>query len=227
MLAGLADGCRCAELLRIPPTPRPASILIGRSSSSCRFHPAASSMSWAACWRKSCRRISGSDLLHRESRRRRRKHRHVHGATRGAGRLYNLDHQLQLPGEPRVSKVPYDPLGFEAITISSASPSVLLVHPSNPAKTVKELVDLIRKEPGKHGYASPGTGSPLHLQGEMFKGAFGLDMTHVPFAGRRPRVAVDRCGPHADCHRRPAARHSFGPGRQRTRTRHLWTQAHA
>ena len=89
---------------------------------------------------------------------------------------------------PVFQKVPYDPLGFEAITIPSASPSVLVVHPSNAAKTVKELVELIRKEPGKHGYASPGTGSPLHLQGEMFRAAFGLDMTHVPFAGGGPAL---------------------------------------
>jgi tripartite-type tricarboxylate transporter receptor subunit TctC len=89
---------------------------------------------------------------------------------------------------PGFQRVPYDPLGFEAITIPSASPSVLLVHPSHPAKTVKELVDLVRKEPGQHSYASPGVASPLHLQGEMFKAAFGLDMVHVPFAGGGPAL---------------------------------------
>jgi tripartite-type tricarboxylate transporter receptor subunit TctC len=89
---------------------------------------------------------------------------------------------------PGFQKVPYDPLSFEAITIPSASPSVLVVHPSVPAKTVKELAALIRKQPGKYGYASPGTGSPLHLQGEIFKAALGLDMTHVPFAGGGPAL---------------------------------------
>jgi tripartite-type tricarboxylate transporter receptor subunit TctC len=89
---------------------------------------------------------------------------------------------------PGFQKVPYDPLSFEAITIPSASPSVLVVHPSTPAKTVKELAELIRKQPGKYGYASPGTGSPLHLQGEIFKAALDLDMTHVPFAGGGPAL---------------------------------------
>jgi tripartite-type tricarboxylate transporter receptor subunit TctC len=89
---------------------------------------------------------------------------------------------------PGFQKVPYDPLGFEAITIPSSSPSVLVVHPSIPAKTVMELVALIKKEPGKHSYASPGVASPQHLQAEMFKTAFGLDMTHVPFAGGGPAI---------------------------------------
>jgi tripartite-type tricarboxylate transporter receptor subunit TctC len=89
---------------------------------------------------------------------------------------------------PGFQQVPYDPLGFEAITIPSASPSVLVVHPSISATTVKELVELIRKEPGKHSYASPGVASPQHLQTEMFKTAFGLDMVHVPFAGGGPAL---------------------------------------
>jgi tripartite-type tricarboxylate transporter receptor subunit TctC len=89
---------------------------------------------------------------------------------------------------PGFQKVPYDPLGFEAITIPSSSPSVLVVHPSIPAKTVMELVALVKREPGKHSYASPGVASPQHLQAEMFKIAFGLDMTHVPFAGGGPAV---------------------------------------
>ena len=89
---------------------------------------------------------------------------------------------------PGFQQVPYDPLGFEAITIPSSSPSVLIVHPSIPAKTVMELVELIKKEPGKHSYASPGVASPQHLQAEMLKTVFGLDMVHVPFAGGGPAV---------------------------------------
>jgi len=89
---------------------------------------------------------------------------------------------------PGYQKVPYDPLGFEAITIPSSSPSVLVVNPKIPAKTVMELVELIKNEPGKHSYASPGVASPQHLQAEMFKTAFGLDMTHVPFAGGGPAI---------------------------------------
>jgi tripartite-type tricarboxylate transporter receptor subunit TctC len=65
---------------------------------------------------------------------------------------------------------------------------VLVVHPSLPARTVQELIDTIKKEPGKHSYASAGVGSTPHLQGEMFKSAFGLDLVHVPFGGGGPAL---------------------------------------
>jgi tripartite-type tricarboxylate transporter receptor subunit TctC len=90
---------------------------------------------------------------------------------------------------PGLQKVPYDPVGgFTAITIPSASPSVLVVNPAEPAKTVKELIDAIKKAPSKHSYASAGVGSTPHLQGEMFKLAYGLDMVHVPFGGGGPAL---------------------------------------
>jgi len=90
---------------------------------------------------------------------------------------------------PGLQKVPYDPVGgFAPITIPSASPSVLVVNPADPAKTVKELIEAIKKEPGKHSYASAGVGSTPHLQGEMFRLAFGLDMVHVPFGGGGPAL---------------------------------------
>jgi tripartite-type tricarboxylate transporter receptor subunit TctC len=53
---------------------------------------------------------------------------------------------------------------------------------------VKELIDLVKKEPGKYSYASAGVGSTPHLQGEMFKQAFALDMVHIPFAGGGPAL---------------------------------------
>jgi hypothetical protein len=53
---------------------------------------------------------------------------------------------------------------------------------------VKELIEAIKKEPGKHSYASAGVGSTPHLQGEMFRLAFGLDMVHVPFGGGGPAL---------------------------------------
>jgi tripartite-type tricarboxylate transporter receptor subunit TctC len=90
---------------------------------------------------------------------------------------------------PGLQKVPYDPVGgFTAITIPSASASVLVVNPAEPSKTVKELVDAIKKAPGKHSYASAGVGSTPHLQGEMFRLANGLDMVHVPFGGGGPAL---------------------------------------
>jgi tripartite-type tricarboxylate transporter receptor subunit TctC len=90
---------------------------------------------------------------------------------------------------PGLQKVPYDPVGgFTAITIPSASPSVLVVNPAESAKTVKELIDTIKRAPGKHSYASAGVGSTPHLQGEMFRLAYGLDMVHVPFGGGGPAL---------------------------------------
>jgi tripartite-type tricarboxylate transporter receptor subunit TctC len=58
---------------------------------------------------------------------------------------------------------------------------VLAVHPSVPARTVSELVALIKANPGKYSYASPGTGTPGHLVGEQFRLSLGLDLVHVPF----------------------------------------------
>jgi tripartite-type tricarboxylate transporter receptor subunit TctC len=83
----------------------------------------------------------------------------------------------------------YDPLkDFEAVTLGSSTPVVLAVNPSVPAHTVKELVDLIRSEPGKFSFASPGTGTPPQLVGSLFAHALKLDLVHVPFGGGEPAV---------------------------------------
>jgi tripartite-type tricarboxylate transporter receptor subunit TctC len=85
------------------------------------------------------------------------------------------------------SKIPYDPYrDFEPISLMCSSPHVLVVHPSVPANTVNELVALAKASPGKYSYASAGRGTPAHLAGEMFKLAFGVDITHVPFNGGGP-----------------------------------------
>ncbi len=90
---------------------------------------------------------------------------------------------------PGLQKVPYDPVGgFSAITIPSASSSVLVVNPGQSAKSMKELITAIKANPGKYSYASAGVGSTPHLQGEMFKLAFGLDIVHVPFGGGGPAL---------------------------------------
>jgi tripartite-type tricarboxylate transporter receptor subunit TctC len=82
------------------------------------------------------------------------------------------------------AKPGYDPLkDFDAVTVAAATPIVLAVHPSVPAKTVKELVDWIRANPGKESYASPGTGTPPQLVGALFQHALKLDLVHVPFDG--------------------------------------------
>jgi tripartite-type tricarboxylate transporter receptor subunit TctC len=87
------------------------------------------------------------------------------------------------------AKVPYDPYkDFEPVTVAGDAPNILLVHPSIPAKTVKELIDLIKANPGKYTFASAGTGTTPHLSGEMFKLTLGLDLVHVPFGGAGPAI---------------------------------------
>jgi tripartite-type tricarboxylate transporter receptor subunit TctC len=86
--------------------------------------------------------------------------------------------------------LPYDPYkDFVAVTRIATTPNVLVVNPDVPAKTVKELVELIRKESGKYGsYAQPGIGTPAHLSGELFKLSEHLNLTSVPFGGGGPMV---------------------------------------
>jgi tripartite-type tricarboxylate transporter receptor subunit TctC len=87
------------------------------------------------------------------------------------------------------AKVPYDPIkDFTAVTLVAASPNVVVVNPSVPAKTLPELVQLIRDNPGKYSYAGPGVGSTPHLGGELFRLTYKLDLVHVPFAGAAPAV---------------------------------------
>jgi tripartite-type tricarboxylate transporter receptor subunit TctC len=80
------------------------------------------------------------------------------------------------------SKLGYDPVkDFAPISLVAASPNVVMVHPSVPAKNLKELIDLINANPGKYSYAQPSTGSTPHLAGELFKQKFNLDLVMVPF----------------------------------------------
>ena len=82
------------------------------------------------------------------------------------------------------AKVPYDPIkDFAPVTLVASSPNVLSVYPEVPAKSVRELIDLIKANPGKYSFAQPGTGSTPHLAGELFKLRFGLDLVMVPFNG--------------------------------------------
>src|ERR1700704_820322 len=87
------------------------------------------------------------------------------------------------------AKVPYDPIkDFAPVTLVAVSPNVVVVNPTVPAKSLPELVQLIRDNPGKYSFAGPGVGSTPHLGGELFRLAFNLDLVHVPFAGAGPAV---------------------------------------
>jgi tripartite-type tricarboxylate transporter receptor subunit TctC len=87
-------------------------------------------------------------------------------------------------------KISYDPYkDFDPISLMCSSPHVLVVHPSISAATVSDLVALAKASPGKFSYASAGRGTPAHLAGELFKLAFAVDITHVPFNGGGPASA--------------------------------------
>jgi tripartite-type tricarboxylate transporter receptor subunit TctC len=89
------------------------------------------------------------------------------------------------------AKIPYDPhKDFTAVSLMCSSPHVLAVHPSVAASTVKEFIALVKASPGHYSYASAGRGTPAHLAGELFKLAFELDMTHVPFSGGGPAITA-------------------------------------
>jgi tripartite-type tricarboxylate transporter receptor subunit TctC len=88
-----------------------------------------------------------------------------------------------------LQKLPYDPAkDFEPIILVGSSPNILVVHPSLPAKTPKELVEYARKNPGKISFGSPGNGTSGHVVGEQFKIMHKLDLVHVPYKGAGPAV---------------------------------------
>ena len=84
---------------------------------------------------------------------------------------------------------PYDPFkDFAPITLAAASPNILVVNSSFPAKSVKELIDILKKNPGKYTIANPGIGTTPQLAAELFKLELKLDATSVPFGGAGPAI---------------------------------------
>ena len=93
-------------------------------------------------------------------------------------------------------KVPYDTLrDFAPITQIISAPNMLVVHPSIPAKTVKELIAFARPRPGQLNFASAGTGTNPHLSMELFLSMTGLKMVHIPYKGLAPGM-VDLLAGH-------------------------------
>ena len=89
------------------------------------------------------------------------------------------------------AKLPFDPLrDFEPITQLTSGPEMLVVHPSVPAQSVKELIALVKAKPNGYNFASGGSGTPNHLASELFKTAAGLQMVHVPYKGTGPAIAA-------------------------------------
>lgn len=89
------------------------------------------------------------------------------------------------------SKLNYDPVkDFAPIAVFSTSPNLLLVHPSFPAKNVREFIAAAKKNPGKLNFSSSGSGSTQHLSGEMLKLMIGVNMTHIPYKGSAPSMTA-------------------------------------
>jgi len=86
-------------------------------------------------------------------------------------------------------KMPFDTeRDFAPVSLLGSSPFVLVVHPSVPARTVKELIALAKAHPGKLNYSSAGNGSNLHVAAELFKTLTGIDIVHVPYGGGGPAL---------------------------------------
>jgi tripartite-type tricarboxylate transporter receptor subunit TctC len=98
---------------------------------------------------------------------------------------------------PSVRKnLPFDAVrDFAPVTLITDAPNLLVVHPSLPVKSVKELIALARARPGEITYASSGTGTSTHLSGELFRSLARIEIVHVPYKGGGPAV-IDLVGGH-------------------------------
>jgi len=87
------------------------------------------------------------------------------------------------------SHLSYDPVkDFAPVALVAIQPNILVVHPSLPAHSVRELIAYAKSQPGKLNYASSGAGAAAHLAGELFKAMAGVDMVHVPYKGAQPAL---------------------------------------
>ena len=97
---------------------------------------------------------------------------------------------------PHLQKMPYDVArDLAPVSLAAVTPLVLVVHPSLPVRSVKDLIAFARARPGQLAYASAGTGGVQHLSGELLKISMKLDMAHVPYKGAGP-VMPDLIGGH-------------------------------
>jgi tripartite-type tricarboxylate transporter receptor subunit TctC len=87
------------------------------------------------------------------------------------------------------SKLPFDPLkDLQTVSLVGRQPNILVVHPTLPAKSWRELQALAKKNPGQLSFSSGGVGSSSHLAGELLKVVAGIDMVHVPYKGMGPAL---------------------------------------
>lgn len=98
----------------------------------------------------------------------------------------NVAHTINVSLYPKLN---YDLVkDFAPVTILASTPNILVVHPSLPVKSVKELIAFTKARPGQIDYASAGSGSSSHLAGELFNSMSGVKLTHIPYKGGGPAV---------------------------------------
>jgi tripartite-type tricarboxylate transporter receptor subunit TctC len=107
-----------------------------------------------------------------------------------------LGHTSSYPATAAVrEKLPFDPAkAIVPAAMIARAPMILVIHPSVPAKSVKELVALAKKNPGKLNYSSSGAGGNNHFSGALFAAAAGIKLTHVPYKGIAPAVTALAAG---------------------------------
>ena len=125
------------------------------------------------------------------------------------------------------AKVPYDRVKrlCSPVTLVAVSPMAIIVNPSFPAQSFKDLIALLKANSGKYNYASAGVGTTAHLFGEQFKLSRGIDLVHVPFSGSEPAIQSALAGhtPIAFVALTPAV--ESGQGRQAARAGGIDAQA--
>jgi tripartite-type tricarboxylate transporter receptor subunit TctC len=107
-----------------------------------------------------------------------------------------LGHTSSYPATAAVrEKLPFDPArAIVPVAMIARAPMLLVVHPSVPAKNVKELVALAKKNPGSLNYSSSGTGGNNHFSGALFAAAAGIKLTHIPYKGISPAITALAAG---------------------------------
>ena len=106
------------------------------------------------------------------------------GYTLLMGQAGNLTINISL-----MAKIPFDPVrDFSPVTLVASTPNVLVVHPSLPVRTVKDLIALAKAKPGQINYATSGIGSPGHLAAELLNKSAGIRLVHIPYKGAAPAL---------------------------------------
>ncbi len=110
-----------------------------------------------------------------------------------------------LVGTTIYDKVGYDPLALTPIGALGNLPYSLVVNPGLSRNIVREFIDILKANPGKYSYATPGVGNIAHLSAEMFQKAAGVQIVHVPYKGGTPALGRPGQRPGPDLFRQPSA----------------------